>query len=70
MTRNESNKYQKRLLILLGKRKYLGSFDTIDDASRAYIIQKHKDALSLAEKWKNELPKNVYNAILNYKFDV
>ena len=67
--RKKNNKYYVETQ-LLGKRNYLGSFNTIEEASQAYITQKYKNALYLAEKWKDELPINVYNAILKYKFDV
>lgn len=47
-------------------RKYIGSFNTIEEASNSYVIAKQKQLKELAEKYKNTIMLRTYNAVLNY----
>ena len=50
-----------------GKRKDLGTFDTIDEAYNVYKNFKIEYVESLGYRFKNFLPPNLYNAVMNYK---
>ena len=50
-----------------GKRKDLGTFDTIDEAYTVYKSFKIEYVESLGHKFRKFLPTNLYNAVINYK---
>lgn len=49
-----------------GKRINLGRFNTIDEAFNVYKSFKEKVVKDIAEEHKNTIPRNLYNAMLNY----
>jgi hypothetical protein len=51
----------------MNKKKHIGTFSTIEEAFRAYKKEKETCLKEYANKYKNILPKQVYNAIYNYK---
>lgn len=50
------------------KRIHIGVFDTIEEAENAYISEKSAIIKSIADKYKNVLPIETYNIIINHKF--
>lgn len=50
------------------KRYHLGLFETVEEASKAYKIQKNKLLLCLIEEYRNKLPEKVIKALMVYKF--
>ena len=52
------------------KKEYLGLFNTIEDAFNKYKEVKEAYLKSLAEKYKDELTEEVYNAIHNYTINI
>ena len=51
-------------------RKYLGTFSDINSAWLAYKQEKENYLKLLAEKYKNEIEENVYQALINYKVEI
>jgi hypothetical protein len=54
----------------LGKSKvhnHIGTFDSLEDANKAYKEEKKKYILSIAEQYKKQLNINVYNKLINYE---
>lgn len=49
------------------KRYYLGVFDTIEEASAAFLVKKKELLFELAEKYKDKLEKRVYNVLTTIK---
>lgn len=49
------------------KQVYLGSFKCLKTASKTYIDAKESYIKEVANIWKDKLPINTYNALLNYK---
>ena len=46
---------------------YLGCFDTIEEASNKYKQYKENHIKEIADKYKNQIPEILYNALYNYK---
>ena len=53
-----------------GKQEWLGSFNTELEAFNAYKEAKESFVKELAEKWKDEIDKRAYNALMNYTVDI
>lgn len=51
----------------MNKKKYLGTFSTIEEAFSAYKKEKELCLKEYTNKYKNILPKQVYDAIYNYQ---
>lgn len=49
---------------------YLGLFDTSNEAFNTYKIYKEKLIKSIAEKYKNEIPQKLYDAMYQYKVEI
>ena len=58
---NKLNKYKVQLG---NKREYLGYFSNIDDANHVYLLAKKKNILDVANKYKDKITKNVYEALV------
>ena len=54
---------------MLDKRKYLGLFETPDEAFLVYKTTKENHLKELAEKWKGEIDERAYKALINYKVE-
>jgi hypothetical protein len=65
-----NNKYIARCNIDKGERKYLGSFNTPEEAFNSYKIFKENYIKVVAEYHKNKIPKNLYYALLSYEVDI
>lgn len=49
--------------------KYLGTYPTIEDARIAYLKCKKERIIELANKWKDKIEPNVYDALINLDVD-
>lgn len=63
---NIANKYQARCSFY-GKTKHLGLFDTEYEAFMKYKIEKEKYVKEVANKYKEQIPKKLYEALLAYE---
>ena len=54
---------------MLDKRKYLGLFETPDEAFSVYKIAKENHLKDLAEKWKGKIDNRAYDALINYEVE-
>lgn len=52
------------------KRKNLGRFDTCEEAFNKYKTEKEKYIKIVADRYRNDIPLKLYNAMYNYKVDV
>lgn len=52
------------------KHKNLGYFDSPEKAFNVYKIEKEKNIKFLAEKYKDKIKENVYNAMINYEIKI
>lgn len=53
-----------------GKLKYLGCYDTPEEAFQVYKKVKEKDIKKVAEEYKNVIPQKLYEAMLRYEVDI
>lgn len=60
------SKYQS-FITKNSKNTFLGTFNTIEEASEKYREVKESYVRELAEKWKDKLTTEVYNILINYK---
>lgn len=49
---------------------YLGLFDTLEEAFQTYKIEKEVYIKEVAEKHKNQITENCYQALINYKVEI
>ena len=56
------NKYNKLI--------YLGSFNTPNEAFQAYKIAKEEYIKQIAEKYKSQIPYELYQAMMNYEVEI
>lgn len=61
------NKFESHITIN-GKNKFLGRFETEDEAYQAYKFEKKKELKRVADKYKDCLDEKIYNAIINKDF--
>ena len=50
--------------------RYLGTFDTPEEAFQAYKTAKEECIKEVADKWKGLISEQVYNALINYKIEI
>lgn len=50
--------------------KELGSFNTVEEAYKAYTDKKKEAIVDLANEYKGIIPQDVYDAIIAYEFDI
>jgi hypothetical protein len=63
-------KVKDRYKSQIGKNKvhnHIGSFDSLEDANKAYKEEKKKYILNIAEQHKDKININVYNKLINYE---
>lgn len=53
-----------------GYSKHLGVFDTLNDASKCYVVAKKTKLLDLAEKYKGRIEDRVYDKLINFDFSI
>ena len=63
----KSKKYIASRNDVLFGRKYLGSYNTEEEAFQAYKADKDDYIKSLAEKWKGKIDDKAYQALLNFE---
>lgn len=64
-----NNKYRAEVR-LYGKGKYLGSFETPEEAFYVYKEAKEKHIKEVAEKWRDEIDIRVYEVLLRYEVSI
>lgn len=64
----KTKKYQAQISID-GKLKNLGYFDNIKDSYETYKQAKKKEIVRKANQYKDVLPSDVYEALINWQFD-
>ena len=69
VTKHE-NKFQAQLAKDNGKPIYLGSYDTPNEAFLAYKIAKEQYIKQIAEKYKSQIPYELYQAMMNYEVEI
>lgn len=64
------NKYCAQVSMKGASTKYVGLYDTIEEARQAYVDAKTKHVERVAYKYFSNgiMPKNTYQAIINHKF--
>lgn len=63
-------KFQPQCRDINGKARYLGRFDTVEKAFDVYKREKEKVLREVAERYKNDIPEKLYNALKNYKIEI
>ena len=57
-------------MLCYGKHKRLGSFETPEEAFQAYKTAKESYIKEVAEKWKDSVDDEVYNALMNWEIRI
>ena len=50
--------------------KYLGLYNTIEDAFNAYKQSKETEIKQIADEYKDKIPNKLYEAMYNYKVEI
>jgi hypothetical protein len=53
-----------------GKRYFLGTFKTHEEAFNLHKIEREKYIKEIANKWKDEISDKVYQALMNYNVEI
>ena len=67
---NTSKSFIARVAKNKGKQEYLGSFNTEIEAFNAYKTAKESFVKEQAEKWRGQIDKRAYNALMNYEVNI
>ena len=70
ITLNNSTQKYDVTMIILGKVEKVGTFDTQEDAKRAFIDYKQNYIRDFAEKCKGKVPNKTYEAMMNWKVEM
>lgn len=54
----------------MGKKKHLGSFSTVEKAFAAYKVAKEQCLKDYADKYKDVISEDIYNALYEYKIEI
>lgn len=54
----------KTQLKIDGTQKHLGLFDSVEDASQAYLIAKKANVIRMANEWRSKIPTKLYEALI------
>lgn len=60
----------KAQLRIDGAEKHLGLFDSVEDASQAYLIAKKANVIRTANIWKDKIPIKLYEALIQKANDL
>ena len=63
------NKFQASI-IMYNNRKYLGNFNTPEEAFQAYKTAKEQHIKEVADKWREQISDKVYEALINYQIKI
>lgn len=66
----QRKKFKPQCWDISGKMKYLGRFDTPEEAFAVYKREKEKTVKEVAYIYKNEIPVKLYDALINYKIEI
>lgn len=66
----KANKFMSQICINNQRQKYLGLFDDEVSAFNAYKQTKEDYIKELAEKWKYQIDKRAYNALIRYEVSI
>ena len=53
-----------------GKGKHLGTFKTVEEAFQAYKNAKEAYIKEMADKWKDKIRPETYQALINYQVEI
>ena len=70
---NNSNKYQAQCNTFYNgkmQHKYLGLYNTIEDAFNAYKKFKETEIKQIADEYKDKIPNKLYEAMYNYEVEI
>lgn len=56
-------------IIAKHRKRYLGAFQTIEEANTAYLKAKKEYVIELANKWKDKIESRAYDALINLDVD-
>jgi len=62
--------YKAELNIGNGRKKYIGNYQTPEEAFQAYKIAKEEYIKQVADEYKNRIPKKLYDAMYNYQVEI
>ena len=65
----ERDKYQSKMWVD-NKPKFLGRFDTVEDAFNKYKVSKESHIKTVAEKWKYLIDYRAYEALISYQVEI
>lgn len=65
----ERQKFQTRMWVN-NKPKFLGRYETVDEAFQTYKTNKEKHIKGMAETWKDVIDFRAYEALVNYKVEI
>lgn len=63
------NKFQARMWVN-NKPKFLGRYETVEEAFQVYKFHKENHIKSIAEAWKSVIDYRAYEALINYEVDI
>lgn len=55
---------------LYNRNKYLGTYDTPEEAFNAYKVAKEQHIKELANKWHDKIDPRAYEALMNYQVEI
>jgi hypothetical protein len=67
---NRDEKFVSQCMDGKGNKKGLGHYDTPLEAFQAYKVYKEKLIKQTAEEYKNKIPIELYNALINYIVEI
>lgn len=64
------NRFTAKLSVNNKDRGYLGLFKTPEEAFQAYKTEKEKYIKEVVNKWKDQITREVYQALINYQVEI